>query len=60
MKKNKIIIACLLGLALILEMPSQALAFKVPIHGEITQEVLGKFQVQVNGESFKFTQYAIC
>nr|ARD09205.1 DivY [Prochloron didemni] len=55
----KIFLTCLLALALLLGMPSSAFAFKVPIHEEITREVFEDFQVVVEGETFKFTDYAI-
>nr|ARD09213.1 DivY [Prochloron didemni] len=55
----RIILSCLLGLAILLGMPSPAFAFKVPIHEEITREVFKNFQVVVEGETFKFTDYAI-
>ncbi|WP_424099801.1 HET-C-related protein [Moorena producens] len=55
----KIILAWLLGVVLLLGMPSPALAFKVPIHEAITREVFADFQVMAGGESFKFTDDAI-
>ncbi|MFH7029218.1 MAG: HET-C-related protein [Heteroscytonema crispum UTEX LB 1556] len=56
---NGIIWVCLLSLGFLLGMPSPALAFKVPIHGEITTEVFADFQVVAGGETLQFTNYAI-
>lgn len=61
-------LTCLLGLAVLLGIPSPALAFTVdlpttfhadPNHEKITQEALADFQVKVGDETFKFTQKAI-
>ncbi|MBW4503085.1 MAG: hypothetical protein KME57_26845 [Scytonema hyalinum WJT4-NPBG1] len=58
--KNAIILVCLLLLGFLLGMPSPALAFKVPIHEQITREVLADFQVVAGGQqTLKFTDYAI-
>jgi von Willebrand factor A domain-containing protein 7 len=56
---NGIIFVCLLSLGFLLGMPSSALAFKVPIHEQITREVFADFQVMAGGETLKFTDYAI-
>ncbi|MGI2904119.1 HET-C-related protein [Tolypothrix sp. VBCCA 56010] len=56
---NGIILVCLLSLGFLLGMPSTALAFKVPIHEQITREVFADFQVVAGGQTLKFTDYAI-
>lgn len=56
---NGIIFACLLSIGFLLGMPDSALAFKVPIHEQITREVFADFQVVAGSETLKFTDYAI-
>lgn len=48
-----------LSLIFLLGIPSPALAFKQPIHLEITKDVFRDFQVVASGETLKFTDYAI-
>ncbi len=57
--KNGILLVCLLHLALLLGMQYPALAFMVPVHREITTEVLTNFLVVASGETLKFTDEAI-
>lgn len=57
--RNATIWVCLLLLGFLLGMPSPALAFKVPIHEQITREVFADFQVVADGQTLKFTDYAI-
>lgn len=57
--RNATILVCLLLLGFLLGMPSPALAFKVPIHEQITREVFADFQVVADGQTLKFTDYAI-
>lgn len=56
---NGIFFACLLSIGFLLGMPDSALAFKVPIHEQITREVFADFQVVAGSETLKFTDYAI-
>ncbi|MCV3212959.1 hypothetical protein OGM63_05355 [Plectonema radiosum NIES-515] len=56
---NGMIFACLLSIGFLLGMPDSALAFKVPIHEEITREVFADFKVVAGSETLKFTDYAI-
>lgn len=58
-KIKTLIFVCWLSLIFLLGMPSPALAFKQPIHLEITKEVFRDFQVVASGETLKFTDYAI-
>ncbi len=60
----KILLTFLLVLALLLGIPSPALAFSIdisgdPNHEDITTEVLADFEVVVGDETFKFTEKAI-
>lgn len=57
--RNAAILLCLLLLGFLLGMPSRALAFKVPIHEQITREVFADFKVVAGGETLQFTNYAI-
>jgi hypothetical protein len=58
-KFNKIVLALLGTVLLLLGTQNPALAFKVSIHEEITREVLAATQPLVNGQKLQFSKQAI-
>jgi hypothetical protein len=56
---RKATLAVLLSIALLLWIQAPALAFKVPIHEEITREAIAATQPVVDGERLQFSETAI-
>ncbi|GAB1541751.1 hypothetical protein NUACC21_44230 [Scytonema sp. NUACC21] len=56
---KKIALAALLTVALLIWVPEPALAFKVPIHEEITREALADTNVVIDGATLQFSTRAI-